>query len=844
MKANYFVMLFLFFAIPRAQAQFVTVPDPVFANWISSKAPGCIIGNQLDTTCVGLLSIKQALLSDSGIYDLSGISYLDSLEGLNCSRNFLTSLPPLPATLEVLFCNSNLLTQLPDLPIGLKYLYCDSNQLIAVPLLPPNLEYLQCSHNQLTQVPPLPPNLRVFGCYDNLLTQLPPLGDSLRLMGCSNNQIQFIPNFGVSMEYIDCSQNQLTSFPALPPKLYQLRCADNYLTQLPAIPNTIRYIDCKNNLLTSLPDITSPGLTLACADNFLTSLPLFSGVVNEIKFERNLITDIQGLPPKIPVLNLSENPISDLTGLSDSISSLFLIGCKNLECFPPDKYVKFLYWSGSGINCFRDKLNIVTAYPFIDRSFFCNEYVPGACEINRNINGRVVWDHNANCVADSFETGCPLVKVYLDSAGYTIGQVLTDSNGYYFFGRDTGSYKVHIDSVDSRFRISCSANTAYQAIVDFGNPTNDNLDFLVTCPPGFDIGVESLHLPDGNIQLGVEKRVQVRVGDLSGLLNLNCNSALSGQVKIVVRGPMHFAESNVSGQIINDTMVYSSVNFSSAPSGTVFNVNIAFDPEADEGEEVCLEVYVEQISGDLNFGNNYLQYCFLIKDQSNENRKEVSPVSVIDTSEFWLNYTLYFQNQTGDTLENLQLRDGISYRLNPESFEYVGSSHSPIVRVDGNVIWFTFQEINLPDYLTDPENSKGFVKFRIKRWVGVYIGDKITNTGIYDLNHEDTLITNTTVNTIGVYSGIEELKEYSSDAFVLFPNPVISNQIIHIWFRDVVDQKVTFEIAGIEGRYITSLSAMMNDHVAELMIPPVASGTYFVYLSLAGENYRTKIVVK
>ena len=107
---------------------------------------------------------------DSPLKAIATISTPDGLTFLSCSRNKLTNLPVLPASLDVIYCSYNELTALPELPANLTYLSCVFNQLATLPELPTNLTKLYCAHNQLTTLPELPASLTTleYASKDNL----------------------------------------------------------------------------------------------------------------------------------------------------------------------------------------------------------------------------------------------------------------------------------------------------------------------------------------------------------------------------------------------------------------------------------------------------------------------------------------------------------------------------------------------------------------------------------------------------------------------------------------------------------------------------------------------------
>ncbi|MEP7265722.1 MAG: hypothetical protein ABI772_14550, partial [Bacteroidota bacterium] len=111
------VVLLATLTLKKSCAQFVTIPDANFVTWLNAHGYStCLNGNQLDTTCLQVVSPSSITINSSNISNLTGLQYFDHLVYLSCSNNQLTSLPRLPLSLQTLFCSSNQLTTLPALP--------------------------------------------------------------------------------------------------------------------------------------------------------------------------------------------------------------------------------------------------------------------------------------------------------------------------------------------------------------------------------------------------------------------------------------------------------------------------------------------------------------------------------------------------------------------------------------------------------------------------------------------------------------------------------------------------------------------------------------------------------
>ncbi|MEY4877470.1 MAG: hypothetical protein RL708_2620 [Bacteroidota bacterium] len=205
----------LFIAITlftSAKAQWVTIPDTNFANYLTLMNSSVMNGNQMDTSDIWVTSTVNLVCSTQLIKDLSGIKYFHSLLALDCSNNQLKSLPTLPSTLQYLVCANNQLSYLSNLPPNLFFLQCGNNLITSLPLLPSSLQTLRCYNNQLASLPTLPINLKYLNCEDNQIQNLPPLTDSLQLLHCYNNQLYCIPDLKNVASFL-CNNNPLTCLP-------------------------------------------------------------------------------------------------------------------------------------------------------------------------------------------------------------------------------------------------------------------------------------------------------------------------------------------------------------------------------------------------------------------------------------------------------------------------------------------------------------------------------------------------------------------------------------------------------------------------------------------------------
>src|SRR5690348_16121255 len=116
--------IFLFLSI-NASAQFVTIPDNTFRNYLKSLSYNAVEGNQLDTTDFVIQSYKHIVLEDTSLHNIEGIEYLHGLEELTI-RKIDAPLPVLPAQLKRLHIEDKNIDTLFLTAASLEYLYINN----------------------------------------------------------------------------------------------------------------------------------------------------------------------------------------------------------------------------------------------------------------------------------------------------------------------------------------------------------------------------------------------------------------------------------------------------------------------------------------------------------------------------------------------------------------------------------------------------------------------------------------------------------------------------------------------------------------------------------------------
>ena len=796
-----FTLFALVLCLTNLKAQFVTIPDANFVTWLQTNVASAMIGNQMDTTSLAVTLKAKVFVENLGITDLTGIQYFDSLKTLDCGNgdpalttnsNTISSLPNLPSTLDTLICGRNAITSLPILPITLKDLRCYSNQLTSLPLLPNGLRDLDCSFNPITNLPSLPNTLLNINCAGNSLSNILILPNSLITLNCSFNQLTNLPILPNSMTELYCGYNQLSTITSLPDSLKYFECYYNSLTNISYLPSTLIYMDCLNNLLSSIPSLPNTLLLLSCSNNQLTSLPTLPNQPFIVDCSNNNINCFNLFDLNLTI-NLSNNPITCLPNYIPSMDAATL---------------NYPLCSPSNIN---------------------------GCPTAGGIVGFTYKDNDNDCLKNVGDNGLKNIPLQLYSnTGTLLGQTYSALNGIYQFPQTANTYTVAIDTTGLPFTSSCIF-PGLDSIVTVAT-LDTNINFALICKPGFDVGVQSIST-NGIIFPGQNHVLNVSAGDITQWYNLNCASGVSGIVSFSVNGPVTYVGHAVGALtpiVAGNVYTYNITDFGTINNSTDFQLFFQTNTTAQAGDVICVNATVTPISGDKNPINNTYTFCYNVVNSYDPNIKETYPENVQPGFNDWLTYTIHFQNTGNAPAFNIRLADTLDAMLDLETFQVINYSHQNLIDLTGNVLIVRFPNIQLPDSTTNSAGSKGFIQYRIKpkaTWVAPY---QIKNTAYIYFDYNAPIVTNTTLNTILIPTGLHNQTETLMN---LYPNPSNGNFTIDLNTKE----KQTLQVFDITGNVVISQTIENGKTIIDGS--HLASGIYNINIKGNNSVANKKLVI-
>jgi fimbrial isopeptide formation D2 family protein len=442
-----------------------------------------------------------------------------------------------------------------------------------------------------------------------------------------------------------------------------------------------------------------------------------------------------------------------------------------------------------------------------------------------NVEGTIYIDDNADCNYNIGETYLPYTGVVVtDQIGnnYTYGY--TDSVGHYSIGLPLGvNFDITISSyILNNSSVACPVGGSY-AVVPTG--TTQNFDFGITCTNQFDLQATMYGWRfrpgfTGWVNTFVTNNSCYPANNASAVLNLDPSVSFSAD---------HWGapSSSVVGQDVNWTNIAANFWGNSHYASTE-----VFTPlTAQIGDTVCFTLTANPTLNDTDPTNNTVSHCYIVSNSWDPNAKEVSPVGtgaqgyVPQNTNF--TYTVHFQNTGTDTAYNVSIIDTIDADLDFNSLYIVGSSHQMTIDViDNHILKFNFYNIMLPDSGTNLAGSEGFVIYKVKAKPNAIVGTEWKNTAYIYFDFNEAIITNTTLNTLELLTGVEER---TAESLSIAPNP--ANEIVTVNFEGSYTGNVI--ITDVTGRVVKQVQ-VNNANRVNISTSDLSNGFY--QLSTTGNN--------
>lgn len=227
---------------------------------------------------------------------------------------------------------------------------------------------------------------------------------------------------------------------------------------------------------------------------------------------------------------------------------------------------------------------------------------------------------------------------------------------------------------------------------------------------------------------------------------------------------------------------------------------------------------------------------------------QLTPDEVTDGTE--IKYMIRFQNFSSDTVRHIAIRDTLDPRLDPGTFEIVKASHLySLVFNNGPVVGWYFNNINLPPEKHAPQQSLGWVIFKIQPKVFLTAGQVIRNRACTVFDDRYSVCTNETLLRIDEKLDANELTNVEGDDYQIYPNP---NYGYFDLFKEAnaanlmttKPQEVNCWITDIQGRSVWQ-GEMNNDLInsKQVVLDRPEPGLYWLHVRTTRRTHVRQFVV-
>lgn len=412
-----------------------------------------------------------------------------------------------------------------------------------------------------------------------------------------------------------------------------------------------------------------------------------------------------------------------------------------------------------------------------------------SCQIG-GVSGVVYVDTNCNGIAEDGDVVVPN-PVILDGDGLPFGQSSTNGTYYIPFAANT-TFSITPQLIAGTIQASTIVlNTDNNEIM-----IGDNDLFLCPDPTIHDVAVSSYSIGPPRPGFSREYRIVISnlsyntesgsvVFDISAMPGVTVQNAYTGTVNGSL---ISFSFENLPplGQIVLELALHTSA---STPIGTVQHPQVSVS-----------------IDNDLNLTNNVYSWNQTVVGSYDPNDITVDK-PVINYESFiadntWLHYTIRFQNTGNFPADFVRVNDEIEEDLDLSTIHVINTSHDYVLSFNGNQVSWFFDNIMLPDSVSDPLGSQGFIHYRIKMKSDVAMEDVIENTAAIYFDYNAPVITNTA--TTIFYVCPEQLEIASVGSLCSGENAELSGTTGYtnynwILFDEVVSTEQSFGYDFIEG---------------------------------------------
>lgn len=645
----------------------------------------------------------------------------------------------------------------------------------------------------------------------------------LNLSNSSISNLTGIQDF-INLQSLFCQNNSLSSLDVSGMlSLVDLTCFNNVLSNLVISNNpALNSIDCHSNQLTTL-DFANTNNVLTYIDCSLNSIVSFN-VPNTITILEILANDNQIVDLDLSKIRLNTslavftgNPIQTINAKNN-----FNENSNFISFFFGSNTLQFICADENEITSINNQL-VALDWTNIVCNSYCS-FTPGG---NYNtIAGNVKYDlDNNGCgINDLIQ---PNIRVNIND-GTTTGASFTDVNGSYKFYTQAGNFAI-TPAVENPTWFNFSPTTANVVFANNNNNTSVN-DFCLSAN-GVHPDLEIVITPVIPARPGFEavyKIVYRNKGNQTLSQQYGINFFYNQNLMQYVTSSVATSQSGVGSLSWDYTALHP---FESRAILVTFLINPPTDNiPVNIGDELTFTSSIMPQSGDENTIDNLFILNQTVVGSYDPNDITCLEGDVVSPTEIgnYLHYNIRFENTGTAPAENIVAKVVVnSTDFDINSLQLLNTSHPVDARINGNIVEFIFQSINLES------GGHGNVLLKVKSKSNLQHGDIVEKKANIYFDYNFPVETN---NAETVFQLLNNPGFEQDNTIKIHPNP--SQNTVYINGNFSIK---TVELYDAQGRLLQS--SMINENATTIDITNKSKGVYFVKVSTE-KGIRVEKLVK
>ncbi len=501
---------------------------------------------------------------------------------------------------------------------------------------------------------------------------------------------------------------------------------------------------------------------------------------------------------------------------------------------------------GSGIFPYFTNVKIISGPDTISNIFnVYNTFVANPCTYN-TVSGKIFIDNNNDCIYNTGDDALNNISVVASGI-----LSLPVGNNYTRYGYSSlqGDYSINLQQ-----NYMTSYNTTLPSYFQFIFP-------ISSCNP---ISYTTSSLPQANNNFALQSTVNVDAAVFASapstarplipfmlhpMVSNTGADSVSG-ILTLIKDPKAIynasLSTNLPTSVSGDTLKWAFTNLNSLGNAGYWNsffagVYLTPSLSANIGDTLKFWVSATVPPNDININNNTYELKIPIVNSYDPNIKEVSPKGEgpngnIPPSTSQLQYTVHFQNTGNASAINVSVVDTLDANLDLSTFKIEGCSHTMTPEwLAPNVVKFNFNNIYLPDSLSNEPKSHGQLRYHINLKPGLALNTQIKNKALIYFDFNSAIVTNTTKNTLVSPNSISFVNASLNAS--LFPNP--TNSLLHFNVDGIVPANSNITI------YNASMQPLIKENCKQkntLNLESLPNGMYMVKIQLGADVVIRKII--